>query len=134
MLSLPPALPPSNRAVLIFQHTQKNSSHLLAPLNHALAKLLQPDSLHADEAGRISRAEITDLIHAALAHVVQLLGVGPAADDAECAFVDTTAHGPVDGNLRGRDAVEEEFGFGREVEAVVEDFSVGDCDEGVLWR
>ena len=95
--------------------------HLLASLLHHAAVLLETDGVDGDEAGGVLGTEIANLVHRGLAHVVQLLGVGPAADDAEAALVDAAADGAVDAVLRGGDAGKEEFGFGGEVETVVED-------------
>lgn len=117
--------------------------HLLAGLCHHAAVLLEADGVDRDEAGGVFGAEVANLVHGRLAHVVQLLGVGPAAQDAEAALVDAAADRAVDAVLRGGDAGEEEFGFGGEVEAVVEDLggyvsAIEDLDkeeeENKPWR
>lgn len=94
--------------------------HLLAGLSHLAAVLLQPDGVDGDEASGVLWPEVADLVHGALLHVVQLLGVGPAADDGEGALVDAAADGAVDGVLGCLDALQEEAGLWREVETVVE--------------
>ena len=95
-----------------------------ALLFHLLAELLQPDGVHADEASGALGSKVSNLVHGALALVVELLGVGPAANDAEHALVGAAADGAVDGLLGGGDAVLEELTLGREVETVVEDLGV----------
>ena len=95
-----------------------------ALLFHLLAELLQPDGVHADEASGALGSKVSDLVHGALALVVELLGVGPAADDAEHALVSAAADRTVDALLGGDDAVLEELTLGREVETVVEDLGV----------
>jgi hypothetical protein len=95
--------------------------HLLASLLHHAAVLLQADGVDGDETSGVLRAEVTNDIHGGLVHVVQLLGIGPATEDAEGTLVDAAADGTVDAVLRGGNALEEELAFGREVETVVED-------------
>jgi hypothetical protein len=94
---------------------------LLASLLHHAAVLLETDGVNGDEAGGVLGAEVANDVHRGLVHVVELLGVGPAAEDAEGALVDTAADGTVDAVLRGGDALEQELGLGGEVETVVED-------------
>lgn len=95
--------------------------HLLASLLHHAAVFLQADGVDGDEAGSVLRAEVANDVHGGLVHVVQLLGIGPAAEDAEGTLVDAAADGTVDAVLRGGNALEEELAFGGEVETVVED-------------
>lgn len=94
--------------------------HLLASLLHHAAVLLQANGVDGDETGGVLGAEVANDVHGGLVHVVQLLGIGPATEDAEGALVDAAANGTVDAVLRGGNALEEELAFGREVEAVVE--------------
>lgn len=98
-----------------------SSDQLLPGLRLHLAILLQPDGVDADEACRVAGLKVPDFVHARLAHVIQLLGLGRAAQDAEGAFVTATADLPVDACLRGRDAGLEVLALGREVEAVVKE-------------
>jgi hypothetical protein len=95
--------------------------HLLAGLLHHAAVLLETDGVDGDEAGGVLGAEVANDVHRGLVHVVELLGVGPAAEDTEGALVDTAADGTVDAVLRGGNALEQELGLGGEVEPVVED-------------
>jgi hypothetical protein len=70
-----------------------------ALLLHLLAEFFQPDGVHADEASGALGGEVSNLVHGALTLVVELLGVRPAADDAEHALVGAAANGTVDGLL-----------------------------------
>lgn len=97
------------------------SLHLLASLLHHAAVLLQADGVDGDEAGGVLGTEVADDVHGGLVHVVELLGVGPAAEDAEGALVDAAADGTVDAVLRSGNALEEELALGGEVETVVQD-------------
>lgn len=94
-----------------------------------LSELLQADSVDADEAGSVARSKVTNLIHGAFALVVQLLGVGPATNDAEHALVNAAADGAVDLLLGLDDAGLEELALGGEVQTVVEDLGVVEGDE-----
>lgn len=100
------------------------SLHLLASLLHHAAVLLQADGVDGDEAGGVLGTEVADDVHGGLVHVVELLGVGPAAEDAEGALVDAAADGTVDAVLRSGNALEEELALGGEVETVVQDLWV----------
>lgn len=108
-----------------FNHESKanriTNLHLLTSGLLHLAILLQADGRHTDETGGLGGGEVTDLVHAGLGHVVQLLGLGVAAQDGEAALVGAAADHTVDGLLRGLDRVLEELTLGREVQAVVED-------------
>lgn len=99
--------------------------HLLASLGHLAAVLLEADGLDGDEAGGVLGAEVTNLVHGGFAHVVQLLGVGPAAENRVLSLVAATTDGTVDDVLGSLDALEEEAGLGRKVETVVEDLREG---------
>lgn len=97
-----------------------NALHSLARLGHLASVLLETDGVDADEAGGVLGSEVTNLVHGGLLHVVELLGVGPAAENTEGALVATATDGTVDRILRGLDALEDKLGLGREVETVVE--------------
>lgn len=106
---------------------QLYSNLYLHPLTGSLlhlAILLQTDSRHGDEASRLSRREVTNLVHAGFGHVVKLLGLGGTAKDGNAALVGSAADLAVDRLLGGGDGGFKEFAFGREVETVVEDLSI----------
>ncbi|THV88227.1 Bystin-domain-containing protein [Aureobasidium pullulans] len=103
--------------------------HLL----HHAAVLLQADGVDGDEAGGVLGTEVADDVHGGLVHVVELLGVGPAAEDAEGALVDAAADGTVDAVLRSGNALEEELALGGEVETVSWSWVEGEeCEETYL--
>lgn len=111
---------PFGKGINLLQRLDKR----LALLGLHVAVLLQTDGHDADEAGGVAGLKVANLVHAALAHVVQLLGLGPAAEDAEGALVGTAADLAVDVLLGGDDRVLEVLALGREVETVVKDL---DC-------
>ena len=94
-----------------------------------LAVLLETDSRDGNEAGGLSRREVTNLVHAGLGHVVQLLGFGRTAEDGDAALVGPAADLAVDALLGGGDGGLEELTLGGEVEAVVQDLGVVDGDK-----
>lgn len=112
-------------------HSLNRQFHLqpLASSSLHLAVLLQTDSRDGDEAGGLGRREVTNLVHAGLGHVVQLLGLGRTAEDGDAALVGPAADLAVDGLLGGGDGGLEELALGGEVETVVEDLGVVDGDE-----
>lgn len=85
-----------------------------------LAVLLQTDGRHADEPGGLGGGKVTDLVHAGLGHVVQLLGLRGSAEDDHVALVGTAADLAIDGLLGGGDRLLEELALRGEVEAVVQ--------------
>ena len=95
--------------------------HLLTSSLLHLAVLLQTDSRHGDESGGLSGRKVTNLIHAGLGHVIQLLGLGETAKDGHAALVRSATDLTVDGLLGGSDGGFEELALGREVETVVKD-------------
>ena len=95
--------------------------HLLTSSLLHLAVLLQTDSRHGDESGGLSGRKVTNLIHAGLGHVIQLLGLGETAKDGHAALVRSATDLTVDGLLGGSDGGLEELALGREVETVVKD-------------
>lgn len=101
----------------------------LASLLLGVAVLLDTDGIDHDEASGVAWCKVANLVHGALAGVVQLLRVGPAADAAEHALEYTAAHATIDLLLRRHDAVLEELALRREVQAVVEDLGVVEGDE-----
>ncbi|THW45416.1 Bystin-domain-containing protein [Aureobasidium pullulans] len=92
-----------------------------APATIKGGEKLPADGVDGDEAGGVLGTEVADDVHGGLVHVVELLGVGPAAEDAEGALVDAAADGTVDAVLRSGNALEEELALGGEVETVVQD-------------
>ena len=104
-------------------------SHLLALLLLCDAVFLQPDRLHGNEARRVVLAEAANLVHGALALVVQMRRLGAAAQDEKTALVGTAAHLAVDFFLAGGDGLVQVFALGREVEAVVQAFGPVEGDE-----
>ncbi|TIA03603.1 Bystin-domain-containing protein [Aureobasidium pullulans] len=104
-----------------------------APATIKGGEKLPADGVDGDEAGGVLGTEVTDDVHGGLVHVVELLGVGPAAEDAEGALVDTAADGTVDAVLRGGNALEEELALGGEVETVSWSWIEGEeCEEAYL--
>jgi hypothetical protein len=99
-------------------------SHLLALFQLHLAIFLETDSLDADKAGGIDRFKSANLIHGALAGIIQLLRVAASTENIEASFIQSAANDSIDASLRGDDAGFEELALGREVQAVVEDFGV----------
>lgn len=100
--------------------------NILQPLTSSrlhLAVLLETDSRHGDEASGLGRREVTNLIHAGLGHVIQLLGFGRPTEDGHTALVGAAADLAVDALLRGSDGGLEELALGRKVETIVEDLS-----------
>ena len=95
--------------------------HLLTSSLLHLAVLLQTDSRHGDESGGLSGRKVTNLIHAGLGHVIQLLGLGETTEDGHTALVGPAADLAVDGLLGGSDGGLEELALGGEVKTVVED-------------
>lgn len=97
--------------------------HLLASSCLHFTVLLQTDSRDGDESGSFGRREVTDLVHAGLGHVVQLLGFRGAAQDDEVALVRTAADLSVDGLLGSRDGGFKELAFWGEVQTIVQELS-----------
>lgn len=95
--------------------------HLLTSLLLHLTILLQPNRRNSNKARRLSRREVTNLIHARLGHVIQLLGLRVAAQNGHAALVRTAADLAVNRLLGGRDGGFEELALRGEVETVVED-------------
>lgn len=85
----------------------------------ALAVLLETDSRDSDEASGLGGGEVTDLVHARLGHVIQLLGLGGTTQDGDGSLVGTAADQAVDALLGGSDGGLQELALGREVHAVV---------------
>lgn len=96
-----------------------------------LAVLLETDGGHVDEAGRLGGGEVTDLVHGGLGHVVQLLGLGVAAQNRHVALVGTATNDTVDGLLGGGDGGLEELTLGGEVHAVIQELRVVEGNERV---
>lgn len=57
-----------------------------------LPVFLEPDRLDFDESARLERLKGTNLIHRALAHVIQLLRLGAPAQDDAVALVQPQSH------------------------------------------
>lgn len=93
--------------------------------------LLETDGLDLDEAGGGRWLEVSDLVHGGLGGIVELLGVGPAAENDEVTLVSTASDGSVDVLLGCGDAGREEFHFWGEENTVVQDLAVVDGDEVV---
>lgn len=93
---------------------------LLASGGLHLTVLLETDGRHVDEASGLGGREVTNLIHAGLGHVVQLLGLGGASQDGDGALVGAAADLAVDGLLRSGDGGLKELTLGGEVHAVVQ--------------
>ncbi|THX43602.1 Bystin-domain-containing protein [Aureobasidium pullulans] len=104
-----------------------------APATIKGGEKLPADGVDGDEAGGVLGTEVADDVHGGLVHVVELLGVGPAAEDAEGALVDAAADGTVDAVLRSGNALEEELALGGEVETVSWSWIEGEeCEEAYL--
>ena len=98
-------------------------------LGLGLSVLLEADGLDGDEAGGVGWLEGTDLVHGGLRGIVQLLGLGGAAEDVEVALVDAAADLSVNVLLGGDDGVGQELALWREVKTVVKDLGVVEGDE-----
>lgn len=99
----------------------EDSLHLLTSLGLGLTVLLQADSGDGDETSSLSGREVTNLVHARLGHVVQLLGLGRATKHGDSALVGTATDLTVDGLLGSGDGRLQELTLGREVETVVKE-------------
>ena len=86
----------------------------------AATKPLQSHRLNTNESCRIDWFESTELIHRALAHVVQFFRVPPSSKHREVALVDSTSDLTVDRLLRRLDGAGKKLSFGREVGSIVE--------------
>lgn len=95
--------------------------HFLTSLRLHLTILLQANGRHIDEAGSLGGREVTNLIHAGLGHVVQLLGLGRAAQNRDRALVRAAADLAVHRLLRSSDGGLKELALGGEVKTVVEE-------------
>lgn len=92
--------------------------------------LLESNGLDGDEAGRVAGLKGADLVHGALAHVVQVGRVGAAAQDTDAALEGAAPHLARHTVLGGHDGALEVLALRREVEAVVE--AAGPPDGGEL--
>ena len=110
-------------------HNIVDSLQALVVLGLGLSVLLETDSLDGDEAGGVGWLEGTDLVHGGLRGIVQLLGLGGAAEDVEVALVDAAADLSVDVLLGGDDGVGQELALWREVKTVVKDLGVVEGDK-----
>lgn len=91
--------------------------------------LLQPDSLDTDESSCFTWGKVTNLIHAALTHVVQLLSLRASSKNGEIALVDSASDLAVDSLLRGDDGALQELTLGGEVKTVVQNLGVVESNE-----
>src|SRR3954468_219239 len=89
-----------------------------------LAVLLETDGGDVDESSSLGRGEVTNLVHAGLAHVVELLGLGGAAENGHGALVGAAADLAVHGLLGSGDGGLEELTLGGEVHAVVQELEI----------
>ena len=103
---------------------QRRYLHLLASSSLHLSVLLEADSGDIDETGGLGGGEVTNLVHAGLGHVVQLLSLGGATKDGDGALVGAAADLAVDGLLRGSDGGLEELTLGGEVQTVVQELRI----------
>lgn len=95
--------------------------HLLASGGLHLTVLLEADSRNVDESSGLSGREVTDLVHAGLGHIVQLLSLRRAAKNGDTALVGTAADLAVDGLLGSSNGGLQELALGGEVHAVVQE-------------
>lgn len=98
--------------------------HALTSGGLHVAVLLEADGRHGNETGGLGGGEVTNLVHAGLGHVVQLLGLGGAAQNGDATLVGTAADLAVDGLLRGSDGGLEELTLGGEVQTVVQELRI----------
>jgi hypothetical protein len=71
--------------------------------------ILQSDSLHTDEAGCVAGGKIANLIHRALASIVQLLRLGRTAEGDERTLIDSASDLAINALLAGGNSVLEEL-------------------------
>lgn len=86
-----------------------------------MAVLLEANGRDVDEASGLGGGEVTNLVHAGLGHVVQLLGLGRATEDGDGSLVGTAADLAVDALLGSGDGGLQELTLGGEVHAVVQE-------------
>jgi hypothetical protein len=79
-----------------------------------LSILLEPDRLYLDESASLERLKRTNLIHLALACIVQLLSLRASAQDDAVALVQPQSHLSVDRLLALLDIGFEKFALGAE--------------------
>lgn len=92
-------------------------------------KLFDPNSLDRDEPSSILGLEASNLVHGALAHVIQLGGLAAAAKDLERSLIHPAANLTIDCLLAGNDRLLQELAFRGEVQTVVQNLGVVVCDK-----
>lgn len=111
----------------------EHNLHSLASGGLHLAVLLETNGRDGDETGGLGGREVTNLVHGGLAHVVELLGLGGAAENGDGALVSTAADLAVDGLLGSSDGGLEELALGGEVHAVVQKLHTLDLTKKKSW-